>query len=368
MVTKSCAIPCRGMAVTLLLVQGALCAAGQPAENPARLPPSPGFRIDAAIPRADQMAAAWAKWDSADRDLEAGVFQLPMAEAQQTLGRSLGLFLDFMDARGSYAEAVAARIEKGYHASGATIVTLDLVFTDEIAILGANVAALQDRLALLRGSPDWLDVRRNVLSDLDRALERQSVLRKEMLAASPVQSDGPAEAISAREYRECERLLAESLTKLWTGYYQALAAAATRKPQGSVSLIPVRGGVAAPTVPKSVSHPMEGVWIYLEGSRLFNGAGEPRQVLLELWLENGVMLGRYRAQLPDFSGTRKVDLRLRGSPSAGGPLTLQIESNDTGAKGQIVLEGPAASGVLTLSRIVPAGGPVPRGREMLRRR
>jgi hypothetical protein len=352
----------RAFAVALL-APWPLGAAAQPAEEPSRLPPAPGFRNQAALRRADEVMEAWTKWNRADRNLEPGLLQLPMGEARQMLGRSLRLFQDFENARGAYSEAVAAHIENGGSATDA-VVRLDRVFLDEISVLAAGVEAMQERLARMQGSPQWLEVRRFVLADLDRALQFQSNLRQRLLASAVTEQ--PTEAISAREYRECERRLVESLGSLWSGYYLAMAAVVEQKPPGSVRLTALQEATTAAV--GRPAHPMEGVWIYLEGSRLFNGAGEPRQVLLELWVENGLMLGRYRAQLADFSGTRKVDLRLRGTPTVGGPVTLRIESQDPAGAGQVVLEGPAVNGVLTLSRIVPAGSPTPRGREMLMRR
>ena len=60
---------------------------------------------------------------------------------------------------------------------------------------------------------------------------------------------------------------------------------------------------------------------------------EPRQVVLEIWIENGELLGRYRALLPDYSGDRRVDLRLRASAAAGkGPLTLDFQSKNGEAR------------------------------------
>jgi hypothetical protein len=117
-------------------------------------------------------------------------------------------------------------------------------------------------------------------------------------------------------------------------------------------------------------NPLVGVWTYAEGSQQFNGVAEPRQVLLELWMEDGALRGRYRAELPDFQGAKKVDLRLSGGVvSAHNQLTLNFESKDPPANGRIILEGPGSSGTeLMFVRAVAAQSPIPRGRELLLRR
>ena len=86
-------------------------------------------------------------------------------------------------------------------------------------------------------------------------------------------------------------------------------------------------------------------------------------------MENGVLVGRYRAELPDFSGSRKIDLRLRAVSGANrNSLTLAFQSADSQATGEIVLEGPTEGGTeLMLVRNVGAGSGVPRGRELLHR-
>jgi hypothetical protein len=110
------------------------------------------------------------------------------------------------------------------------------------------------------------------------------------------------------------------------------------------------------------------VWTYAPGSQKFNGVEEPHEVLLELWVENGQLAGRYRATLPDFGGVKTVDLRLKGPLAAAtATQTLDFESKDPAATGKIVLEGPAEM-ELMLVRVVTAESPIPRGRELLRRR
>ena len=88
-----------------------------------------------------------------------------------------------------------------------------------------------------------------------------------------------------------------SMEKLWTRYYQALADAVEQKPSGSAPLVAVRGSgnspsaaPGAPPAPPAVAtagNPVAGAWTYVQGSQQFNGVEEPREVLLELWVENG---------------------------------------------------------------------------------
>ena len=125
--------------------------------------------------------------------------------------------------------------------------------------------------------------------------------------------------------------------------------------------------VVSPAAP--AANPLSGTWAYLEGTQQFNGVAEPRRVLLELWMEGGNLLGRYRAEIPDFDGVRKVDLRLRAKAGKTGQTILQIQGGDPVATGEFVVEDPGAGGLnIMLVRSVDAGGPIPRGRELLTRR
>jgi hypothetical protein len=110
-----------------------------------------------------------------------------------------------------------------------------------------------------------------------------------------------------------------------------------------------------------------GTWTYAEGSQQFNGVAEPKHVILELWMEKGFLVGRYRAELPDFDRSSIVDLSLRGKPGSGRTV-LEFHSSSPEAAGKIVLEGPGSGGMdLMLVRSVE-GAPIPRGRELLTRR
>jgi hypothetical protein len=364
--TSPCPNPYRRRAAPLLACV-ALCAAVLSGQELQRLPAPPDFSQQAIAARADEVMSAWERWGRADRKLEQRIFALPMSEAREQLRLSLGAFLDFLAARGAYAESVAAYLGRGGSANSFPIVTEDAGCRDRIGLLGASLAALQEKLVSLRNSSMWLTVRRGVQEQNDQALKLQSTLR-ERLDTAP-RNPQPAANTAALSYRDSERLLAETLRRLWTAYYQALADAVERK--STAPLTPVqRPDSAHPGDPtaRSADSPQEEVWTYTEGSQQFNGVAEPKRVLLELWTENGVLFGRYRAELPDFHGTKTVDVRLRGVPSSAGAQTLRIESEDPAPAGQIVLERSGLIGELMLVRVVPARGAIPRGREVLRRR
>ena len=199
--------------------------------------------------------------------------------------------------------------------------------------------------------------------------------------ASPPESRRSA-SVSLLVYRNLDQQLMDQLGRLWGRYYQAIADAVEQKPDGAAALTPIRpaaGGdstlsasaaASVAAAAPSSQHPLVGVWTFPERSQKFNGVAEPIGVLLEIWVENGRLIGRYRGELPNFSGMLKLDLRLSGVIGRGGsPQTLLFESKDPAATGQIILEGPDDSGLeLMVERRVPAGSPVPRGREVLKRR
>jgi len=352
----------------LFVVSAAFCAAGSSGQQSPRLPPPPTFSQDDVAARADKVVNAWETWCRADRKLEQRIFQLPMGEARHHLRLSLGAFLDFLAARGAYAESVASYLaSRAGSVRSVSILPEDAAYQDQIGMLGTILADLQERLVSLRDSPAWLTIRRDVQAQNDRALKLQSTLRARLDNAPTFRTPRPPADTSALAYQDSERGLAETLRGLWTAYYQALADAVEQKPTPALTpLDPVGGAHSASPAARSVEGPQVEVWSYTEGSQQFNGVAEPKHVLLELWTENGLLLGRYRAELPGFRGIKTVDIRLRGAASAGGAQTLQIDSKDPAVAGQIVLERAGFTGELMLVRVVPARSPIPRGREVLR--
>jgi hypothetical protein len=220
-------------------------------------------------------------------------------------------------------------------------------------------------------------IRRAVQPDRDAILKLQAALRAQAEPQDLAIGSSPTLAwMASVAYRESERQLAEILRRLWTHYYQALVDGLEQRPAGSTPLGAIRASdspapkTAAATGGRTEQNPLVGAWEYVEGSQEFNGVAEPRHALLELWIEKGVLVGRYRADLPDFSGERKIDLRLSARTGAShSTVILDFRSADPQSQGEIVLEGPLEGATkLMLVRNVPAQGPIPRGRELLRRR
>jgi hypothetical protein len=303
-----------------------------------------------------------------------------MAEARETVQRALGDYLGFLEQRSAYSQAVAAYIERLRTAAGPgdPVVSQAGVCQDEVLVLGANLNSLQTKLHDLRESAEWVVIRRAVQADRDSIMKLEATLRAQTIPQSlAIGSSSIQTSMSSTAYRESERQLGEILGRLWTHYYQALIDGVEQPGAGSTPLQAIRSSeppapvaAVAPTGEPSAPNRLVGVWAYVEGSQQFNGAGEPRDVLLELWMEKGILVGRYRAELPDFSGQRKIDLRLRALAGAShSPLVLEFQSTEPQSKGEIVLEGPLEGATtLMLVRHVTAQSPIPRGRELLHRR
>lgn len=342
---------------------------------------SPTFSEDSIIGPAATVSRAWGVWRQQDRGLEQKIFRLPMADARTILQQSLGSYLNYLDARRAYADAVARYIDKlrDDPRPNQPIVAADAVYLNEIEVMGVNMAALQERLAALKENPDWIEIRRAVQAESSRLLSLQSARRAEVPLDLSLHRSQTVAPISSVVFRNAEREMVQAQEDLWKRYYQALIDSIEQRPHGGVPLVavlsspaaqPGRATAAPAVLPQAPQDPIVGSWTYIEGSEEFNGIAEPRQVLLEIRIEDGTLFGRYRADLPGFSGIRKVDLRLRAAYMRGRPeQTLIFESKDPVATGNIVLEGPAAGGAeLMLVRVVPAGSPIPGGRELLRKR
>lgn len=332
----------------------------------------PDFSQDSIARAAAQLSLAWNAWGDGDAGLEQRVYQLPMMEARDLLQRSLGRYLDVIEARRAYASAVASYIGQ-YQVqprSGKPVVTIGEAYRNQIELLGLNLTLLQQRLDALQSSNDWVAIRRAVQPPRTDILALQSARRQDIPVDLSLGSpDHPSEpqTVPPLVYRDSEAKLAGAMEQLWTRYYQALADAVEQKPSGSAPLAAVRGAAAeAPPPPSgSAASPLAGVWTYVEGSQQFNGLGEPRDALLELWVENGMLAGRYRVELRDFQGTRKIDIRLHGPlEAANNQPVLDFESKDPAGTGKIVLEYNPLRKELMFVR--PAAQTVlPRGREIL---
>jgi hypothetical protein len=366
-----------------LVVAVAVTQAGLiPGQEAAKLSAPPDFYQGSIGAAADEVVAAWARWRKADLELEQHVFRQPMGEGREMLRRALGNFRGFLDKRRSYSEAVLAYLDKRRTEPrpGQPAVTLAEVYQDHIYELGMHLASVRERLRALREYPEWTQVRRGIQPESDLAFKLQSSRRAEMPLELSLGEARPPAVVTPLAYRNLDQQFMDQLNRLWTRYYQALADALEQKPGGAAPLTPP--GSADPAAPaarvpeaaapaaQSAGNPLAGIWTYQERSQKFNGVAEPGNVLLELWIENGLLVGRYRADLPGFQGNRKVDLRLRGRIARGGASqTLDFESKDPSGTGQIVLEGPSGGGMeLMVDRRVSSNSAIPRGREVLRRR
>src|ERR1035441_9153994 len=67
---------------------------------------------------------------------------------------------------------------------------------------------------------------------------------------------------------------------------------------------------------------------------------------LELWMDKGLLTGRYRAWLPDFDGVKRVDLSLSGKAGSGHTQTLTFHSANPEAEGPL---GRSVRPVLTMA-------------------
>lgn len=360
--------------VPLLLLLAS--AAPAPAQD---LPKPPDFSQPAIASAAEKADAAWKAWIRGDRDLEREIFRLPMGEARSRLQRSLSAFIAYLDTRKDYADRVGSYIEnyRPETARGAPVVGIEPVNRDELELLGQCIANLQSRLDNLRDSSDWPAIRRAVQSDRSDALDLQNKRRDEIPVELPLSRPQAPRPLSAIVYRDSERQLREVTQKLWTHYYQAVADAVEQKPSGSKALIssavvPQSESEPAPAAASPASGGLEklvGAWEYAERSQQFNGVEEPHQVLLELSIEKGSLIGRYRASLSDFDGMRQVDLHLvmMKAPKGSRDLTFNVKTGGADVSGQLKIEAPDEKvSELVLVHVGVDG--VPRGRETLVRR
>lgn len=354
-----------------------LAGAGGLGAQDVSLDPPPDFSQESIRARAQETANAWATWNQTAAGLEQRVYELPMKEARALVQKALGTYLDFLDARRAYSQAVAARIEelRAMARPAGPIVTQSAVYPDQVLVLGVNLNLLQAKFDTMRDSPDWVAMRRMVRPERDEVSRLQGIRRQQIPAELSFGTPAPMPVMSSILYQDSERQLAGVLQEMWTRYYQTLIDRVEQRPGGPVPLVATRASKGSATTPPqedssaaASQNPLVGVWTYVEGSQEFNGVAEPRRAMLEVWIENGEVLGRYRAVLPDYSGDRLVDLRLTVSGASGAP-TLNLQSRDPNTKAQIVVERPPAGGSeLMLVRVASAQSAIPRGRELLHRR
>jgi hypothetical protein len=349
------------------------------AQAPAQDYAQPGIQA-----AAEAMDAARSNWRNAGKGMEEQVFRLPMSEARDRVQRVYWECMAYVEKRRAYSAEVAAYIES-YHVetdSDKRAVYQEDAIQDQLEALGESAAELQHKLDSLREAPDWPRIRRAIQAERNQAMALQARWREEMpqdLSISSSTQTRPT-PISAIVYRDSQKELGDLLERMWSKYYQALSDAIGSNSAASVPLLKTRGSAPAPVAPgaasaQSAAQPaaasaLVGEWSYKVGSRQFNGVGEPVMVILELWMDQGALRGRYRAELPDFSGMRKLDWKLRAAAGrASGGQAMEFESADPPATGTLRIEGPAANGLeIMVVRGANEAGGFPRGREALRRR
>jgi hypothetical protein len=282
------------------------------------LPQAPDYSDRAIADSAEQASSAWKAWLMADRDLERDIANAPMTEARERIQRSFSAFLNYSDKRRIYGERVADFIEhyRPETAGRKPFVNVEIVNRDQLELLGISLSNVQARLDSLRDTPGWAAIRRTVQADRSDILALQNARRDEIPVELPIGPAAPTRPLSVIVYRDSERQARELVERIWTHYYQALVDEVERKSGTSRPLI------ASITPPESAPEPVPsaaaarisgpdrvaGTWRYVEGSQQFNGVEEPRQVLLELFVEKGALTGRYRGAFTDFTGTPNVDV------------------------------------------------------------
>ena len=330
---------------------------------------------------AEAMSAARASWRNKGKGLEERIFRIPMSEARDRVQRVYWECLAYVDKRRAYSAAVADYVES-YHVetdSDKRAVYQEDAIQDQLDTLGESAAELQARLDSLREAPDWPRIRRAVQAERGQAMALQSKWREEMPQDLTITGATQAKPtpVSAIVYRDAQRELSDLLQRMWSKYYQALADAINANSAASVPLLTTRtaegvssSAPAEATAQSAAVSPLVGEWSYKLGSRKFNGVGEPLMVILELWMDHETLRGRYRAELPDFTGVRKLDWKLHAVASrAPGGQALEFESANPPVTGTVHIEGPAENGLeIMLVRGASDGGEYPRGREVLRRR
>jgi hypothetical protein len=261
------------------------------------------------------------------------------------------------------------------------------VSRDQIELLGTTLAIVQARLDGLRESPEWARIRRSVRGDETAILDAQNQRREEIPVQVPTSRTQAPRPLSAIVYRDSERQVCEFTEAIWTHYYQSLIDAIEQRPGGSRPLVSSSStgtgsgnappGAISPTIaaPSPVgagtqeADSLAGTWRYPEGSQQFNGVEEPRSVLLELWSEKGMLVGRLRGAVFGFDGIHNMDLHLQqvAGPKGTHEVRFRSQGPDESATGQIVVEA-ASPGGNEVMMIHTDGNFIPKGRETLLRR
>jgi hypothetical protein len=335
--------------------------------------PPPDFSRAELRNSSEAVVKAWKLWQERMQVTERDTLALPMTEARLQVQRTYALMNAFFDARRAYSEKVAVQLEPAQSSRNKPPVNADSVNADEVELLGVGITSFQASLAVLRSSPAWVRIRHSIQADRDTVTKLQQSRRDDIAITRPFAGASSGQPITARMYRDSEQQVTDALQHLWTTYYQALADSSSHSPSESIPL-----SASTPSDVNSNSDASSrrteksqllGAWTYSEGSQRFNGVGEPHQVVLELWMDGGQLAGRYRAELPDFDGSKRIDLKLSGKVSMGHEQVLEFHSVDPIIDGKILLQKQGTSGLeLMLVRLPEVPGVVPKGRELLTRR
>lgn len=192
------------------------------------LPSPPDFDQSAITVAAEAFSGEWAKWRSADAGLEQRALRIPMPQARPLVQHAFDGYLDVLEKRRAYSDAVAAYVDRSRAAPNPrqTVVTLGAVFEDHVQLLGLNQNVLAAKLADLRDTPQWISIRRAVRAESAEAFSLQTARRSEVPVVLTLRHPPPPSPISSELYRDSERQVSEVLRRLWTQYYQALVDAA----------------------------------------------------------------------------------------------------------------------------------------------
>jgi len=201
-----------------------LCLGAHAAQSPEAPPAPPDFDETPIVTTAEAISAAWAKWKRVDAGLEQRIFHISPAEARPAVQHALDQYLDIIDKRRTYSDAVSAYIDRSRAEPRPrqTVVSIGAVFQDHVQLLGFNLTLLEAKLGALRDAPQWMAIRRGVKEETAEAFNLQSTRRAEVPVDLSLRRAQPATLISTLIYRDSENQVVDVLRRLWTRYYQAL--------------------------------------------------------------------------------------------------------------------------------------------------
>ena len=219
-----------------------LAGAGGLGAQDVPLDPPPDFSQESIRARALETANAWATWNQTATGLEQRVYELPMKGARALVQNALGTYLDFVDARRAYSQAVSAYIDelRAMARPAGPIVTQSAVYQDQVLVLGVNLNLLQAKFDTMRDSPDWVAMRRLVRPERDEASRIQGIRRQQITADLSFGTPAPTPVMSPILYQDSERQIAIVLQEMWTRYYQTLIDRVEQRPGAARGHAPIQ--------------------------------------------------------------------------------------------------------------------------------